>query len=346
MRYLALILFTLIAIPSQILAQTNLQELISQNKVTGAQLTWTNGSKIINQQAGFANISEKLKVDVNTIFQAASLSKVIVAYICLGLVEQQKIDLDRPLSKYYSYKRLSNDSLGQEITARMVLQHTTGLPNWAENPMKKTWSTSKLQTSFKPGTKWKYAGEGFVFLQLVIQQILQKDLQQIADSLVFKRLGMKSSSFTQTEEMQDKIAFGYNSKDETAESTNFFLPNGAFSLTTTTTDYSLFLQSFSAKYLKIATSSSVSVVSTSNEKKFEKSIFWGLGVGMQKNELGSCIWHWGDNGSFKTFFMAYPDRKQMLVCFFNHENGLKLAHAILNSTFGNATWPVLEWLAY
>ena len=57
---------------------------------------------------------------------------------------------------------------------------------------------------------------------------------------------------------------------------------------------------------------------------------------MLKNELGKMEWHWGDNGDYKTFFMIHPERQQILVCFTNSVNGLKLMKPLANTFFGKA----------
>jgi CubicO group peptidase (beta-lactamase class C family) len=342
-RSLALLFFTAL-FSSPVLAQLDLSELIKKEQLSGVQLTWYNGRKFTQAQDGEANTDLKSKVNANTIFQAASLSKVVLAYICLELANKKELDLDLPLAQYYTYSRLAGDTLGKKITARMVLHHNSGLPNWTENPLKKTWATSVLQTSFEPGSKWKYSGEGFVFLQLAIQQLLKKDLQQIADSLVFKPLKMKNSSFVWKEIYDDHAAYGHNAKGEQIERTTFFLPNAAFSLTTTTTDYTLFLNALLAKHLKKLIENPISVADLAKPEKAAQAIYWGLGVGLQKNELGTAVWHWGDNGDFKAFFLVYPEKKLSLVCFVNHENGLKLMQPLFNAFFGKASWPVVEWL--
>ena len=218
----------------------------------------------------------------------------------------------------------------------MVLNHTTGWPNWAQNPLQKAWGTSTLKTQFEPGTKWSYSGEGFVFLQLAIQSILKKDFQSIATERVFKPLAMKNSSFIWEERFTETATYGFNIKNEPTERGEFFLPNAAFSLLTTATDYSLFIKALLKKQL--------SALLTNEVPTNAKHLFWGLGVGIQKNELGKMVWHWGDNGDYKTFFMVNPEKEQIMVCFTNSINGLKLMKPLANAYFGKATWYAADWL--
>lgn len=332
-------------ITGQANAQFNADKLIADSNVTGLQLVYFKGGKITALNAGYSDADNKIKVSSKTIFQAASLSKVVLAYICLQLVEQKQLDLDRPLLSYYDYPRLRNDSSAKGITARMVLTHTSGLPNWAENPLKKTWSTSLLTTSFKPGSRWSYSGEGFVFLQLAIQNILKKDLQQIASEMVFNPLGMKNSSFIWKDEFESIAAYGHDDKSEQTDRMPYFLPNAAFSLLTTAADYQVFLQAFCRKYLHKAILNPVSIYNEKEPKISAKSIFWGLGIGIQENKLGKMLWHWGDNGDFQGFFMVNPANAEILVCFTNNANGLKLMKPLLSQYFGETNWPAADWLS-
>src|SRR5690606_6001996 len=93
-------------------------------------------------------------VERDTRIFAASLSKPLFTYAVLRLANRGLIDLDRPLCEYEENPRLATDPRYRSITARMVLSHTSGLPNWA--------SGGELRLSFEPGSSWEYSGEGFV----------------------------------------------------------------------------------------------------------------------------------------------------------------------------------------
>lgn len=113
-------------------------------------------------------------VDGNTRFPASSLSKIVFTYLVLQLVKEKQIDLDEPLlsilqQEGHEYERFKVDGdypeKAKKLTARHVLSHTTGLPNWAPN------LSSPL--AFDPksdlGSGYSYSGEAFLFLQTVIE---------------------------------------------------------------------------------------------------------------------------------------------------------------------------------
>lgn len=336
--------FLLLVINGAFAQHQFIDKLRSDSNVTGLQLVWINKNKSTVYNSGFAFTGVRQKVTANIIFQAASLSKVVVAYICMQLAAEKKINIDMPLYHYFDYPRMKNDVESKKITARMVLNHTTGWPNWAQNPMQKAWAGSSLKTQLKPGTKWGYSGEGFVFLQLAIQNILKKDFQSIASERVFKPLRMKNSSFVWEERFANRATYGHNSKNEPTERTEYFLPNAAFSLLTTATDYGLFLKALIKLHLPTMLAAEVPLYDSQKPDSNAKRLFWGLGLGIQKNELGEIAWHWGDNGDYKTFFFIHPKKQQLLICFTNSINGLKLMKPLANLFFGKANWYAATWL--
>ncbi len=73
-------------------------------------------------------------------------------------------------------------------------------------------------------------------------------------------------------------------------------------------------------------------------------IKWGLGIGLQSNELGDAIWHWGDNGPYKAFFIAYPETGRSLVIMTNSENGLNAVDDVIREFFGSNTMYATRWI--
>ncbi|MGC4099949.1 serine hydrolase domain-containing protein [Ferruginibacter sp.] len=331
--------------------QKNLDSIFKNAKVTGVQLLYSDNGKQQAFNYGKQKAGEKALINSASIFQAASLSKVVLAYISLKLYDRHILSLDTPLYHYYTYERIKNDTAAQKITARMVLHHLSGLPNWAGNPLSKTWINSALKTKSTPGSNWGYSGEGFMFLQFTIQNLLKQSLQQIAQQEVFAPLQMRSSSFIWQPGFEKNAVYGHDKEEQVTGRAEFFLPAGAYSLLTTATDYTKFLQAVMNGTGLSATTYQMMLNDTVSVKPANRSvsnaadhIFWGLGIGIQQNELGKAIWHWGDNDDFKCFFMAFPGKKQSLVYFTNSENGLKVTTQLLEHFFGKQNWWAIKWL--
>lgn len=136
-------------------------------------------------------------VDDHTRFPASSLSKIVFTYLVLQLVQKEQINLDEPLHSILQYERFKVDGefpeKAKKLTARHVLSHTTGLPNFGSG------SDSSSKLSFSPntglGSGYSYSGEAFLYLQKVIEKKMKKDLETLAREYVFDPLGMDRSTF-------------------------------------------------------------------------------------------------------------------------------------------------------
>ena len=103
----------------------------------------------------------------STIFEAASLTKTLFACLVLRLVDRGVLTLDEPIAKLAPNVQVSQDERIQTITARQVLSHGTGLPDWDKKPY--------LKFLFDPGTSYSYSGEGYYYLQKIVNEITGKD---------------------------------------------------------------------------------------------------------------------------------------------------------------------------
>jgi CubicO group peptidase (beta-lactamase class C family) len=123
-------------------------------------------------------------VDINSPFAACSDTKPVFAYGVVKLWEKGVIDLDAPLTKYTA-RRVTSDPRIDLVTARHVLNHTTGFPNWRQG--------KDLPIEFTPGSRNQYSGEGFTYLQSVVEEITHKSFVDFMHEDVLTPLGMSSS---------------------------------------------------------------------------------------------------------------------------------------------------------
>ena len=114
------------------------------------------------------------KVDSNTLFEAASITKPVFAFAVQRLAERGVIDLDKPLWLYLPYPDIAYDERYKLITAKHVLTHRTGFPNWRSMN-----ESGKLDIKFTPGTDYGYSGEGFEYLKMVVEKITGKKVEQV-----------------------------------------------------------------------------------------------------------------------------------------------------------------------
>ena len=331
--------------------EARIPELMKQADIPGVSIALIRDGKTYwLHDFGVRSTKANLPVTPDTIFEAASLSKPVFAYGVLKLVDQGKLDLDAPLSKYLPKPYIEGDPRLDQITARVVLSHRTGFRNWRGDD-------ATLKIYFTPGERFSYSGEGFVYLQKVVEQITGKPLNDYMTEAVFTPLGMTSSSYVWRDDFDSLTANGHDPDGQAADKYKPKEPNTASSLQTTARDYAAFLDALLAgKGLKPATFREMETPQIAVNpdctnctervpQQLSKSVFWGLGIGIQETAQGESLWHWGDNGSFKCYTLLYPKQKFGLVYFANSENGLSIARELVRIAVGGDQ-PALRWIKY
>lgn len=271
-----------------------------------------------------------LTVNSDSVFQAASLSKTVFAYEVLKLVEQGKLELDAPIMKYLpqGYRHQFNpfatkppfktdivtDSRIQEVTVRMALNHTSGLPNWA---------SGSLGFDSTPGAKWQYSGEGFVLLQRAVEEVTGKPLDKLMIEQVFKPQAMRHSDYIWNSQLEQNMLSGNKANGTPRARWDFTTPIAPVTLYTSAADYGKFLVTLlnDGHLLKQITETPVTVDPRLN-------LSWGLGWGIERTKDDLFIWHWGNNPGYRAFVIASVRTGNGFVMLTNSENGLKLAEPI------------------
>lgn len=193
-------------------AQQQIIEWMEQLSVPGASIAVVEKGRVAwHEHFGFANVEEQVPVSDQTLFEAASMSKPLFAYLVMQLSERGLIDLNRPLVEYYRPDYVADNDFINQITATDVLLHTSGLPNWASG------AEEVLSPAFRPGTDYRYSGEGFMWLQTVVEKQTGHSLEQLAQRFILRPAGMANSSFAWSEHAQTHAAYGYLAAEQGSE---------------------------------------------------------------------------------------------------------------------------------
>ncbi len=207
--------------------------------------------------------SKGKKVDRNTIFQVASLSKFVSAAGVMKLVELGKIDLDTPVSKYLKRWKLPPSEFDNEqVTVRKLLSHTAGLTdglgyNGFENKdsvqaLEQSLTKAKdadpgegggVKVGIEPGSRWKYSGGGFTLLQLLVEETSGQSFNDFMTDSLFTPLKMTSSSYQLNDSLKSSLCEFYNA-DQSAAPHFYYSALAATSLYTTLSDLETFFQLF------------------------------------------------------------------------------------------------------
>lgn len=215
---------------------------MAKHGVPGASLALINNQRIAHlRHYGVEDVDTGANVTGSTVFEAASLSKPVFSELVIAFVQSGRLSLDAPLADILPLDGL-NDPRAARISARMVLTHTTGLPNWRRDN-----KDGALNLAFNPGTGVRYSGEGYEYLARVLQRIDGMDARGL--ELCFQRkiarpAGLKQSQFLLTPALAANRAQPHDNGKKIASEVG---PPGqfgaAYALHTTAEDYAKWLVS-------------------------------------------------------------------------------------------------------
>ncbi len=187
--------------------------LLQLASVPGMAIATVRGADVAVEGFGIRRVGVEGKVTGDTVFEAASLSKPVFASIVMQLAGEGVIDLTRPLASYLPLPN-PGDERAKGITATHVLSHSSGWRNWRNT------RDVALTADFPPGTKFSYSGEGYFFLQRVVEKLTGKGLPRLARERVFDPLGMKSSGFIWRPELDAALASPHTNRGQPMDSFN------------------------------------------------------------------------------------------------------------------------------
>ncbi len=275
--------------------------------------------------------SKNEPVSSKTIFRGASLGKPLFAYAVIQLSQEGLLDLDTPIFNYTPQSYLEEsflkgplaDARIKLITPRMILTHTSGLPNWRAEG-------KPLMTLFTPGSRYSYSGEGYFLLQRVVEHLTKESIESLMQRKVFVPLKMKNTSYVYHPHQAKDYALSYDQAgnlniDEVEPA------NVAHTLRTTADDYARFLVAVILKKNKekqpINTLFSSQV---STDICQPGLVSWSLGFAVQHSAQGDFFCQWAKSPSASGYVIGSVDGKRALVYFVNVANqGLRIAERMV-----------------
>ena len=313
---------------------------MQDNKVPGLALAIIkNGDVIIKKEYGFSDVSENEIVNSKTGFNIGSISKMFTAWGIMKLVEDQKLNLDAPASKYLlNWKLPSSEFDSDKVTIRNLLQHTAGLSVHGYNGYEtKDELTSidaslsgttnldeKVELVMEPESKWKYSGGGYSILQLVIEDVSGKSFADYMKEHIFKPLKMKQTSFNISKKVLKNSAKAYDEEGNEIP-LRLFNTQAAAGFHTTIDDLILFAK---ASFSKNPVLSEESIALLIKPTELSKGNY-GMGY-MIMNRFGdfTLSGHGGSNEGWQSGFMLDFESKSGIIILTNGSNGK-------NVLFGN-----------
>lgn len=168
----------------------------------GAYAIVKNNHIVALETFGHIDKAKSQKVNGNTVFRLASVSKTFAATITTILAQEQQLRLSDPITKYLPNFSLAKDGAAEKIQLKHLLSHSSGLmPNAYDNLLHENWSMDKIITHFnrvapicEPGQCYGYQNIAYGFLQPAIEASQPKSYSSLLQARIFSPLKMDNAS--------------------------------------------------------------------------------------------------------------------------------------------------------
>ena len=306
---------------------------------------------------GYADIEGQVKVDENTLFQAASISKPVAAMAALFLVEQGKLELDEDVNNYLQgWKVEENEfTVKEKVTLRRILSHSAGLTVHGFGGYSKTdtipdiiqvlngeepANSGRIYPDVEPGTIYRYSGGGYTLMQKMLCDISGKKFPELMEESVLSKIGMTSSTYKQPlpAEMDKYAAKAYRADGKKVEGDWHIYPEmAAAGLWTTPTD----LLKYGSEVYKSYHGKSDLILSTDMVRQMLTPQINGHGLGPAISGDGDYLVfsHGGANEGFRCVIFVFAESGQGVAMMTNSDNGGNLYTEILRSFSKVLGWP-------
>jgi len=300
--------------------------LMAEHKVPGlALLLLQAGKPAWSTCLGHGGGPAKKPVTPGTVFELASMSKPVLAWLAMRLVQAGRLQLDRPIVEIIPLPFATPQPGQERITPRMLLSHQSGLPNWRAGG-----DAAPLLLQAEPGQRFMYSGEGYYLLQQVVERVAGQPLQALAERELFAPQGMASSTFEWRPGLDGRRAFGHDEAGLALPRQDYARANAAYTLYSSLDDYGRFLAAMlrpdmSAAMLVPQVKAGDREPVIRPEPARGRSVHWGLGWVLDDTAGGRIAYHSGTNSTgFRSYCQFAPERGSAWLLLCNGLGGGKL----------------------
>ncbi len=187
---------------------------MQKQHIPGLSLLVSKDGQIVRAEGfGFANVELQVPVKPETVFQSGSVGKQFTATAAMMLVEEGKVALDDPLTKYFPDAPAS----WKDVTVRQLLSHTAGFTDYPEKfDFRKDWTEDELlkmveavPLAYPPGTKWDYSNLGYLTLGILIHRVTGEFYGDFLQQRIFQPLEMRTTRIISEADIVPNRAAGY-----------------------------------------------------------------------------------------------------------------------------------------
>ncbi len=305
---------------------------VDSGKFMGAVLVAKDGTPILDQAWGSADLEWDIANTTTTKFRIGSVTKQFTAVSILLLQEQGKLDLDAPVATYLK----ETPESWEEVTVRNLVRHTAGVPNVTALEgfgRQKFLPTSQdeliamfrdLPLDFEPGSKFSYSNSGYVLLSRIVENVSEQSLADFYQANLFEPLGMADTGLDSSAKILPNRADGYSPSGDgetvvNAEYVNMAIPTGAGAMYSTTGDLLKWQQGLFGGDILSPASLEEYVTPTEFEAFFGDR--YAHAVLVDSTDDNTYYWHGGGIEGFNAWLSYDPDRKVTVAVLANLNGG-------------------------
>ncbi|MDP5136582.1 class A beta-lactamase-related serine hydrolase [Rheinheimera baltica] len=307
--------------------------LLQQHKVPALGLGIIENGKLVSTQV-YGELTPGTLAPQNSLFKVASLTKPIVTMLTLRLVAAGKLQLDEPLSAYWTDPDIKDDPRHQLLTPRLVLKHQTGFANWRYLE-----ADNILRFQFTPGSQHQYSGEGFEYLRRALEHKFNQSLEALAQQYVFEPAGMTDTHFWWSQGVDEaRYARNHDSNGKAFDLEKYYKANAAANLISTVADYSKFMLFVMAQEQAMP---SIYQDMLKHHVNIGQKHYFGLGweIFSGFSDGQSLLLHSGRDPGVSTLAAFSPQSKNGYVIFMNGDNATPVLEQVLAQLYlGTELW--------
>jgi CubicO group peptidase (beta-lactamase class C family) len=187
---------------------------MQKQRIPGISLLVVQDGRTVRAEGyGMSNVELQVPVKPETIFQSGSVGKQFTATAVMMLVEEGKIKLEDPLTKFFPDAPAS----WKDVTVRELLSHTAGFTDYPEKfDFRKDWTEAELTKmveglplAYPPGTKWDYSNLGYLTLGILIHHVAGEFYGDFLGEHIFRPLDMQTTRVISEADIVPNRAAGY-----------------------------------------------------------------------------------------------------------------------------------------
>lgn len=324
-------------IPSRAALDAEVADAMKAAQANGLAMAVIDDGKVVHVAAYGQRNAKGDPLQTDTVMYGASLTKAVFAWTVMQLVEEGRLDLDRPLGEYFAkpltdypaedaygpWPDLAGDPRWKTLTARHLLTHSSGFANFAYLE-----PDGKLRIHFTPGSRYAYSGEGLILLQYVLERGLGLDLGAEMQRRVFDRFGMPDTGMMWRPDFAANLADGWTEDGAVEPHDERSRVRAAGSMDTTIADLAKFAAAYingeglSPSSFAAMTSPQLPITTASQFPTLQdelppaqrrKDMAAGLGVVVFDGPQGPGFYKGGHNDSTGNTWVCVKQRKRCVV---------------------------------